>query len=84
MSIEPHICGGRTNGYGGFTCVVCGMHYEAAKDTNSPLCKQADGECIQLRVYLSDAQLILLDTAWSDFEMHEMIFYAMPTSMNLQ
>lgn len=49
-----------------------------------PVYLQADGECIQLRIYLNDAQLRVPAIAWSDFELHAMIFHAMPTASRLQ
>lgn len=49
-----------------------------------PVYVQADGEYVQLRVYLSDDQVTDPDIAFSDFELHAMIFYATPTSARLQ
>lgn len=34
---EPKTCGGRTDGYGGFTCVSCDTHYE--RDEEARECK---------------------------------------------
>ncbi len=49
-----------------------------------PIYLQADGECIQLRIYLSDGQMIVRDVVFSDFQLNAMTFYAQPTSMRLQ
>lgn len=49
-----------------------------------PIYPQADGECIQLRIYLSDAQMIDPDIAWSDFELNAMTFYVQPTTNRMQ
>jgi len=35
---------------------------------------QAEGESVQLRLYLSDDQMLDSDIAWSDFELHAMLF----------
>lgn len=55
---------------------------------------QAEGEVVQLRIYLSDAQMTntTYDTvtdsisalAWQPFELHAMLFHAMPTSYRYQ
>ena len=44
---------------------------------------QAEGECIQLRIYYSDDQLYL-DEARLPFTLHAMIFQAQPTALQLQ
>lgn len=49
-----------------------------------PMYLQAEGEFIQLRLYLSDAQLQDTSIAWSDFELHSFIIYAQRTSQRLQ
>lgn len=49
-----------------------------------PVYLQGDGECVQLRIYLSDDQMQSTSIAWSDFEMHAMLFYTTPTSSRLQ
>lgn len=49
-----------------------------------PVYLQTDGEVIQLRFYLSDVQMRTRTIAWSDFELHAMLFYAQPTSFRLQ
>jgi hypothetical protein len=49
-----------------------------------PVYLQAEGECIQLRIYLSDTQMVQSDVIFSDFQMHAMTFYAQPTSQRLQ
>jgi len=45
---------------------------------------QAEGETVQLRFYMSDAQLRDLDIAWSAFELNAMLFYATPTSIGFR
>ncbi len=45
-----------------------------------PLYLQNEGNVIQLKIYLSDEQMIDENIAWSDFELHAMMFYATPTS----
>lgn len=49
-----------------------------------PVYLQADGESVQLNIYMSESQLLDNSIAWSDFEMHAMTFYATPTSSRLQ
>lgn len=49
-----------------------------------PVFLQADGEVVQLRIFLSDTQMINPEVVWSDFEMHAMLFYATPTAGRLQ
>lgn len=44
----------------------------------------ADGEYIQLNMYLSDAQMRDLDVWQANFELHAMIIHAEPSSMRLQ
>ena len=44
----------------------------------------ADGECIQLELYLTDEQATNPDIVESGFELHAMTFYATPTSSRLQ
>lgn len=48
-----------------------------------PLYLQADGECIQLRLYLNDDQMTTNNIAWSDFEMHAMTFFVTRTASRL-
>lgn len=43
-----------------------------------PLYLQTSGECIQLRLYFSDEQMLDSTIVWSDFELHAMLFYATP------
>ena len=45
-----------------------------------PIYPLAEGECIQLHIYLSEAQIVVPEIAWSDFQLHAMTFYASPTS----
>jgi len=49
-----------------------------------PIYTQAEGEGIQLRIYMSDEQIADTDIAWSDFELNAMTFYTMPTASRLQ
>jgi len=48
-----------------------------------PVFLQADGTSIQLRLYMSDDQMIDKDIVWSDFQLNAIIFYATPTSYRL-
>jgi hypothetical protein len=45
---------------------------------------QAEGECIQLHIYLSPTEVQNAEIAWSDFQLHQLIFWAQPTSDRLQ
>lgn len=59
--------------------------YEKTQDRLwHPIYPQAEGECIQLRIYLSYAQLTNPLIAWSNFELNAMTFFATPTSSRLQ
>lgn len=49
-----------------------------------PVYLQTDGEGIQLRIYLSDAQMVQPDIVESDFQLHAMTFYTQPTASRLQ
>ena len=49
-----------------------------------PVYFQSDGEFIQLRIYLSDEQMIDNDAALSDFTIESFIIYSQPTTMRLQ
>lgn len=49
-----------------------------------PVYLYAEGEFIQLVIYLSDAQMADLDIAWSDFQLHAQTYYAQLTSDRLQ
>lgn len=49
-----------------------------------PVYINAEGEVIQVRIYLSDAQMTNPDITWSDFQLNAMTFYATPTSSRLQ
>jgi hypothetical protein len=49
-----------------------------------PVYLQADGECIQLRLYLTDEQMLDASISQSDFELHGMLIFATPTSSRLQ
>lgn len=49
-----------------------------------PVYMQAEGECVQLRLFYSDDQTMNVDIAESAFEIHAMTFYATPTSSRLQ
>ena len=59
--------------------------YEAIQDRLwHPLYFFAEGECIQLKIYMSDDQMVVRNIAESDFQLNAMIFYANPTSSRLQ
>jgi hypothetical protein len=69
--------------------------FEANKDRLwHPVYLQAEGETIQLRIYLNDTQMTtttydtvtetLSTIAWAPFELHAMLFYAMQTSYRYQ
>lgn len=45
---------------------------------------QAEGECIQLFIYMSDAQMMNPTITWSDFQLNAMTFYTTPTASRLQ
>ncbi|HVW99261.1 MAG TPA: hypothetical protein VHA52_02305 [Candidatus Babeliaceae bacterium] len=49
-----------------------------------PVYMLANGEFIQLRIYMQDSQMLQPLITNSGFEMHAMIFYANPTSARLQ
>lgn len=49
-----------------------------------PVYFNADGEFIQLRLFLSDAEMIDSDISLSDFQMHAMAIFTQPTSSRLQ
>jgi len=49
-----------------------------------PTYQQADGESIQLRIYLSNAEMIIPAISLSNFELHAMTFYCTPTASRLQ
>jgi len=49
-----------------------------------PIYPMAEGECIQLNIYFTQRQIMTVNIAYSDFEMHAMIFYASATSSRLQ
>lgn len=49
-----------------------------------PVYIQADGEVVQLRIYLDDHQMRSSAIALSDFELHAMTFYAQRSSYRLQ
>lgn len=49
-----------------------------------PVYLQAEGEVVQLNLYLSPEQLVDTDIAWSDFELNAMTFYCTPTTSRLQ
>lgn len=49
-----------------------------------PVYTQADGNAVQLRIYLSDEQLADLDIANSWFQLHAMMFYAVKTTSRQQ
>jgi hypothetical protein len=49
-----------------------------------PIYLQADGNVVQLRIYLSNDQLRDYDIATSDFEVNAMCFYGKPTTSRMQ
>lgn len=50
-----------------------------------PIYLQAEGECIQLRIYMSDEQLTDENKgSLEDFQLHAMNFFAQPTAARLQ
>lgn len=49
-----------------------------------PIYLQADGECIQLRLYMSDEQMRDFTVTWEDFELNAMTFYVTPTASRMQ
>lgn len=49
-----------------------------------PIYLQAEGECIQLRLYLSPAQMANPTISLSPFVLHAMNFYAQPTARRMQ
>lgn len=49
-----------------------------------PIYPIAEGQCIQLNIYMTDDQLRTPSIAWSDFELHAMTFYTQRTSSRLQ
>jgi hypothetical protein len=49
-----------------------------------PIYLWADGEYIQLHIYMSDAQMLNIDVAWADFQLHSYVFYTQPSSSRLQ
>lgn len=49
-----------------------------------PIYPMADGECIQLRIYLNDAQLKDTDIAFAGFELNAMTFFTQRSASRLQ
>jgi hypothetical protein len=49
-----------------------------------PVYTMAEGECIQLNIYMTESQLRTPSIAWSDFELNAMTFYSQKTSSRLQ
>lgn len=49
-----------------------------------PVYFQTDGECVQIRIYLSDLQMRNTDVATSNFVIEGMVLYTMPTTSRLQ
>lgn len=49
-----------------------------------PIYFQSDGECIQLNMSFSDAQITNPDIAFSDFELEGLVLHTQPTSARLQ
>jgi hypothetical protein len=58
--------------------------YEATQERVwHPIYIDADGSIVQLRIYMTYAQMINKNRAFSDFQMHAMMFHAKPSSTNL-
>jgi hypothetical protein len=49
-----------------------------------PVYFQSDGECIQIFIHLSPAQLTNVSTAWADFQLEGMILHTQSTSDRMQ
>lgn len=49
-----------------------------------PIYMQADGQCVQILIYMSDDQMREPDIAFSDFQIDGMALYTTPTSSRLQ
>lgn len=49
-----------------------------------PVYFQSEGECIQLNLYLSDAEMLVPDIAFSDFWLEGMVLHTMATTSRLQ
>jgi hypothetical protein len=49
-----------------------------------PIYPYADGEFIQLNVYMSYEQMYNISVAWADFQLHSLLFYTQPSSSRLQ
>jgi hypothetical protein len=49
-----------------------------------PVYFQAEGETIQLYVYMSDAQMVRPEVSLADFQLEGLVLYTLPTSMRLQ
>lgn len=59
--------------------------FEAMQDQLwHPIYLQVEGEYIQIRIYLNNAQMFNPNIAFDDFELNGMIFYAEPTATRLQ
>ena len=49
-----------------------------------PVYLQAEGTFVQLRIFMNDDQMVNEETAFADFQLHAMIFFAQPASTRLQ
>jgi len=49
-----------------------------------PIYPNIEGDCVQLRISFSDAQIRNSAIAWSDFQLHGIMFEVQPTSSRLQ
>lgn len=59
--------------------------FESYQDTVwHPLYPQLEGNLVQLRFYYSDEQLLDSSIAWSDVQLHALLFYSRATSSRLQ
>lgn len=49
-----------------------------------PIYFQADGECVQIAIYMNNAQMLNKAIAWSDFQLEGLVLHVMSTSERLQ
>lgn len=59
--------------------------FEAVQDRLwHPVYFQSDGECIQIRIYMNNDQMLAITSAMADFELEGMILHTQPTTSRLQ
>lgn len=62
--------------------------YNDAEEDSSrvwhPVYLQADGECIQMKLNMDDAQMMDVDIREADFELHAMVIFARPSAQYLR